>query len=653
MLGGAPGTAASIAAATILVAEGGTHALGWGFACYVVLGSLWVVVGVVHAWWLLRGRVPIVPWRPNLMFKVYPVSRRNLLERVSRRMDALSVAALTKKSDESHHHKEHPAEHNNKHELTPQKYAHSNPHRVFGAVVGTCPFTHIGGASLANAALKDAPKKAPLYHAFAAFAGDGIFTAEGNDWSDKRTEVLNSFATVGLEPLAEVSVKVARRLTRMMDDAVGVEQQSKPQDTNHTEMQMLPLLQRATLRATFEYLAGCSIDDAALKLGSSGNSDISPDDDTCHTSTSPVSAKTLENEYLEAATSLRHLIPARARSVWILSDWVYGLSPVGRLETKMIRQARRLPLLALRAARTGSPLAVLAKGRAHGGKGDENGQQNNKIKSVWLSYMGFDVFVEKEKAHRGWQKTWNPPKALLDEAVTLLFAGHDTQSATLSWALLRLANDEHAQTNLRLGLRANCFDDFKIAQELGVDDLLNEGEHSTAYPSRRKNNSNAYPQPAWRTSRAAPALEAVLRETLRLHPVAPLVVRNLTSDAVGEDVTLPAGTAVGVWLHAVHRDPRVWDSAYEFKPERWLTDEKDSSEETKQGVKRKGSAFMPFATGPRACVGQHLAWVFMRVTLARLITAYEFQPCDNEDMTPSVGFTVTPASAAKMRVRKL
>ena len=640
MLGGAPGTAASIAAATILVAEGGTHALGWGFACYVVLGSLWVVVGVVHAWWLLRGRVPIVPWRPNLMFKVYPVSRRNLLERVSRRMDALSVAALTKKSDESHHHKEHPAEHNNKHELTPQKYAHSNPHRVFGAVVGTCPFTHIGGASLANAALKDAPKKAPLYHAFAAFAGDGIFTAEGNDWSDKRTEVLNSFATVGLEPLAEVSVKVARRLTRMMDDAVGVEQQSKPQDTNHTEMQMLPLLQRATLRATFEYLAGCSIDDAALKLGSSGNSDISPDDDTCHTSTSPVSAKTLENEYLEAATSLRHLIPARARSVWILSDWVYGLSPVGRLETKMIRQARRLPLLALRAARTGSPLAVLAKGRAHGGKGDENGQQNNKIKSVWLSYMGFDVFVEKEKAHRGWQKTWNPPKALLDEA-------------TLSWALLRLANDEHAQTNLRLGLRANCFDDFKIAQELGVDDLLNEGEHSTAYPSRRKNNSNAYPQPAWRTSRAAPALEAVLRETLRLHPVAPLVVRNLTSDAVGEDVTLPAGTAVGVWLHAVHRDPRVWDSAYEFKPERWLTDEKDSSEETKQGVKRKGSAFMPFATGPRACVGQHLAWVFMRVTLARLITAYEFQPCDNEDMTPSVGFTVTPASAAKMRVRKL
>ena len=178
-------------------------------------------------------------------------------------------------------------------------------------------------------------------------------------------------------------------------------------------------------------------------------------------------------------------------------------------------------------------------------------------------------------------------------------------------------------------------------------------EHSTASPSRRKNNSNASPQPAWRTSRAAPALEAVLRETLRLHPVAPLVVRNLTSDAVGEDVTLPAGTAVGVWLHAVHRDPRVWDSAYEFKPERWLTDEKDSSEETKQGVKRKGSAFMPFATGPRACVGQHLAWVFMRVTLARLITAYEFQPCDNEDMTPSVGFTVTPASAAKMRVRKL
>ena len=84
MLGGAPGTAATVAAASILVAEGGTVALGWGAACYALLSALWVLADVARAWWSLRGRLPIVPWRPNLLFRVYPTSKRNLLDRVRR-----------------------------------------------------------------------------------------------------------------------------------------------------------------------------------------------------------------------------------------------------------------------------------------------------------------------------------------------------------------------------------------------------------------------------------------------------------------------------------------------------------------------------------------------------------------------------------------
>ena len=661
MLGGAPGTAACVAAGGILVAEAGTHGLALGAALFVLLGLLWVGVGVVRAWWVLRGRVPIVPWRPNFLVKVYKVSRGNLLDRVSRRMDALSCLGDARGDGSGNGNPNATATANANANASASASASAtasadantqpgtqkqHPHRVFGAVIGTCPFAHVGSAELAQKALADAPKKAPLYHAFAAFAGGSVFTAEGSDHVAKRGEVLGAFATAGLEPLALASKKAAKRLTQTMDEKVG---------NAADEIQMLPLVQRATLRATFEYLAGCSIDEAVTEFGHGSNEDALKEKNK-HGS------EILEDEYLQAATALRHLIPARARSVWILSDVLYGLSPVGRLETRSISAARTLPLLALRAARKGSPLDLLARGEAHGGQALDAHQQKQtlKPKSFYETYMGFGVFLEKQKSQKNsWTgpRLRNPPKALVDECVTLLFAGHDTQSATLSWALLRLASDSEGQNKLRASLRAVCFDDFKVAEDLGLDDLLRVGVASTreledggrGFESGT-GQKDAPRAPAWRASSAVPVLEAVLRETLRLHPVAPLVVRNLTHDLIGNDVSLPAGTAVGVWLHAVHRDPKVWDLPDLFTPDRWL--EGDGKTVT---VKRKGSAFMPFATGPRACVGQHLAWVFLRVTLARLVAGYEFTACDNrtDDMTPSVGFTVTPASAGRVRVTRV
>ena len=333
------------------VREGGVAALVRGAGCYVALCLAWLLLDVALAWVALSGRLPIVPWRPNLLFRVYPVSKSNLLDRVSRRFERPRRRPPPSGASSSS----------------------TDPHRAFGAVVGTCPFAHIGGASLANAALRAQPVKAPLYRAFEAFAGEGVFTAEGSDWAEKRAEVLAAFATAGLEPLADASKSVARRLAAEIERDLA-------RDLTPGETKALPALQRATLRATFEYLAGRSIAEALEATAAEEPRDVntkfhpsspgapssssSSSSNTASSSTSPFASAALrwEYEYLAAATSLRHLIPARARSVWMASDWLYSLSPVGRLEARCVRAARRLPELAVRAAREGSPLAILAAG---------------------------------------------------------------------------------------------------------------------------------------------------------------------------------------------------------------------------------------------------------------------------------------------------
>ena len=203
------------------------------------------------------------------------------------------------------------------------------------------------------------------------------------------------------------------------------------------------------------------------------------------------------------------------------------------------------------------------------------------------------------------------------------------------------------------------------------------GLRANIKPPKKKSSGEAT-TPAWATSAFAPMLESVIRETLRLHPVAPLVVRMLTSNVKSDGMKISRGCAVGVWLSSVHRDPAVWDDAETFKPKRWLdaslhmrsasvesaSDEgngsnnnspggkEDHKRGAERGLKRKGVGYMPFAHGPRSCVGQHLAQVTMRVALAHLIEAFEFSASVTTDAaTPSVGFTVTPATGAPMTLR--
>ncbi|KAL7452116.1 hypothetical protein ACHAWC_003854, partial [Mediolabrus comicus] len=129
--------------------------------------------------------------------------------------------------------------------------------------------------------------------------------------------------------------------------------------------------------------------------------------------------------------------------------------------------------------------------------------------------------------------------------------------------------------------------------------------------------------------------------------------------------SLPASTFACIWIYSLHRNPKLWDRPDEFLPERWI----DSELRSKDVGQQEHGAYMPFAIGPRNCLGQPLAQVILRILLARIVSKYtvldpRFEAlktlksdediarvddrCLRKDM--QAGFTVLPSNGLKLQL---
>ncbi len=181
-----------------------------------------------------------------------------------------------------------------------------------------------------------------------------------------------------------------------------------------------------------------------------------------------------------------------------------------------------------------------------------------------------------------------PDAALLDELVTLLVAGHETTATALSWGLERLARHPAAWERVREG----------------EDDYL----------------------------------DAVVKETLRLRPVVPLVLRRLKAPMEIGGWDLPAGVIVAPCVLLVHRRPDVYPDPHAFRPERFL--ERPAGTYT----------WIPFGGGVRRCLGASFAQFEMK-TVLRAIAA-RVERLAPEDPAPERvrrrAVTLTPAQGARV-----
>ncbi|KAA8913666.1 cytochrome P450 [Sphaerosporella brunnea] len=117
---------------------------------------------------------------------------------------------------------------------------------------------------------------------------------------------------------------------------------------------------------------------------------------------------------------------------------------------------------------------------------------------------------------------------------------------------------------------------------------------------------------------ALPYLNAVLREGLRIMPGFSNGFPRYSPGAVVSGHFVPKGTVVSTHHWTVVHDETNFEAPYEFRPERWIDPNNGDTKEASQ----------PFGLGSRNCIGQNLAWVLMRLYLAKTIFLYDLELVD-------------------------
>ncbi|KAF2324460.1 hypothetical protein GH714_014459 [Hevea brasiliensis] len=192
----------------------------------------------------------------------------------------------------------------------------------------------------------------------------------------------------------------------------------------------------------------------------------------------------------------------------------------------------------------------------------------------WLDFGGDEKEMKKtakelDNIIGGWLHEHKQKRA---SGVAIILAASDTTSVTLTWTLSLLLNNRHVLK--------------KAQQEL--DTLV--GRERQVKESDMKD---------------LVYLQAIIKESFRLYPAAPLSVphESIEDCSVG-GYHIPAGTRLIVNVSKIHRDSRVWFNPSEFIPERFLT--------THQDVDVKGQNFelLPFGSGRRMVLESHLLFKF-------------------------------------------
>ena len=186
-----------------------------------------------------------------------------------------------------------------------------------------------------------------------------------------------------------------------------------------------------------------------------------------------------------------------------------------------------------------------------------------------------------------------------DEVVTLMLARHETSANALAWTLYLLATHPEVEARLTEGLTTAL-----NGAPAAADDLLR-----------------------------LPYLKQVVQESMRIYPPVWGYARRSEEREEFNGYVLPAKAYVGVVPYALHRNPEFWPDPERFDPDRFQPNRAEG---------RHPYSYLPFAAGPRTCIGAGMAMLEVQLVLAQVLQRFKIDAVPGHPIETMAKITLKP-----------
>lgn len=198
---------------------------------------------------------------------------------------------------------------------------------------------------------------------------------------------------------------------------------------------------------------------------------------------------------------------------------------------------------------------------------------------------------------------------VLDEALILFVAGHETSANAMTWMWHLLSKHPQYVTQLRQ----------EIDEKLGGEAASFENLPLLSFNKQ------------------------VINEAMRMYPPAWIVDRFSKERDEVNGIEIPKNSLIVMFIYGVHHSKEIWGDPEIFRPERFdLSHKKD----------RHNYAFMPFGGGPRLCIGNSFAMMEMQLALNKIVQRFDFETIPNQKIELQPLITLRPKYGIKMKVKR-